>query len=112
MPALDEDELGTAVQRALEPLLVSGDRQARVVGGEHKSDESLGSARERRLDRLGDPRPPVLHARVDRQPELALEPGALSFGYFVKRGAAADAAVALAEPVDRLLRDGLPLAEV
>ena len=112
VPALDEDELGPALQRALQPLPVASDREARVVRCEHEPDEHLGSALECRLDRLGDSRPPVLHADEDRRPELLLERSALRLGDLVERRAAADPAVALGQLVDRLLRDRTALADV
>jgi hypothetical protein len=38
------------------------------VRREHEADERVGPAGKRLLDRLGDPRPPVLHADEDRHP--------------------------------------------
>ena len=55
VPALDEDELCAVLQRVLEPLPIAGDRQPRVVRGEDEANDPLGSAGQRRLDRLGDP---------------------------------------------------------
>src|SRR5581483_1030613 len=107
VPALDEDELGTPLERRLEPLAVTGDRQAREVRREHDADDRLGAVGEGRLDRLGDPRLPVLHADEDRHSELALERGALALGDLVERRAPADPAVALLQLLDGVLGDRL-----
>ena len=71
--------------------------------GEHEPDERLGSALERGLDRVGDSRPPVLHADEDRRPELAFERGALALRDLVERRAPADPAIALGQLIDRFL---------
>src|SRR5204863_2177214 len=55
---------------------------------------------------------PVLHANEDWQPELALQAGALGLRDLVERRAAADSPVALAQLLDRLLRDRTVLANV
>src|SRR5436190_21432483 len=95
VPALDEDEPGPPLEGVFQPLAVAGDRQPRVVRREHQADEGVGSAGERRLDRLRDPGEPVLHADEDRQPKLALEPRTLCLGDLVERRASTDPAVAL-----------------
>ena len=63
---------------------------------------------------VGDARRPVLHAREDRQPELALERGARLLGDRVQRRRVLDpeAAVALDEVVEVLGRDRPPAADV
>ena len=103
VPALDEDELCSALERRLQPLAIAGDREAGVMRREHEPDERLGSTRERSLHGLANPRPPVLHADEDRYPELAFKPGTLRFGDHVERRAAADPAIAFRQLVDRLL---------
>ena len=55
-PALDEAKLRAAAEGVLELRPVLLDREARVVRREHEADDRVGAARERLLDRLGDPR--------------------------------------------------------
>ena len=71
--------------------------------------DRVGAAGERALDRLRDPRLPVLHADVDRSAQLLLEGGALRLGHVVERRAAADPPIALGELLDGARREiGLP----
>ncbi len=103
VPALDEAQPGAPVERVLEPLAVAVDGQRRVVRREHEADDRVGAALDRAVDGLGDPRRPVLHARVDREAELALQPCARPLGHVVERRAPADPPVALRELLDRLV---------
>ena len=106
MPAVDQHELGVApVERRLEPLAVLADRHAREVRRQHDADQARRIAGERPVHRLHDPRPPVLHADEDRDPELALQRRALRLGDLVERRATADPPVALGQLGDRLVRD-------
>ena len=113
VPALDEGELGAAVERRLEPVAVAADRHARVVGRE---DERRRCARRRR--RAPRSAASAIHGcqcfmpDVDGEPELALERGALRLGDLVQRRAPADAPVALDELLDRLRADGPAAADV
>ena len=96
VPALDEAQPGASVERVLEPLAVAVDRELRVVRREDEPDDRVGAARDGQVDCLGDPRRPVLHAGVDREAELPLEPRARPLGHVVERRASADPPVALA----------------
>ena len=113
-PALDEAKLRPFGDGLLQLGAVAPDREARVVRCEHEPDELVGPVRERSLDRLGDPRPPVAHARVDRQAELGLERGAGRLGDLVEgvRLLDPEPSVALDEALEQLWLDRSPAADV
>ena len=69
----------------LDAPAVLADRHARVVGREHQRDDPGRAVGERLLDRLRDPRAPVLHPHVDGQAELSLEALALALGDRLER---------------------------
>ena len=105
VPALDEDQLGSAVEPLLEPVAVPADRDTRVVRRQHEPDEPVGTVSERALDGLRDPRVPMLHAHVNGQAGRLLQAGPLRLRDPVQRRGAADAAVALDQLVHGLLRE-------
>jgi hypothetical protein len=106
VPAVDETELGTTVERRLELLAVPLDREGRIVRRKHESDDAvrLGGAG----CGLGDVRRPVLH------PELAFERGAGRLGDLVERVRVLDTEppVALDEVGELLGRDRPAAANV
>ena len=104
--------LGAPVERVLEPLAVAVDRELRVVRSENEPHDRVGATLDGPVDRLGDPRRPVLHARVDREAELALEARARPLGHVVERRAAADPPVALGQLLDGFVRDRTAGADV
>src|SRR5829696_3347396 len=112
MPAVDEDEVGATVEPRLEPLAVAGDRETGVVRREHEPKHPRRASLDGAVGRLRDPRPPVLHAQVDGNPELPLQRGPLALGDLVERRAAADAPVALGQLLDGLVGDWPTLADV
>ena len=65
---------------------------------EHETDDRVGAARERLLDRLGDPGPPVPHAGEDGHAELGLECRPRRLGDLVQR-------VRLLDPEPLVARD-------
>src|SRR5262245_16395494 len=111
VPALDEAQPDAPVERVLEPLAVAVDRELRVVRREDEPDDQVGAALDGAVDRLGDSRRPVLHARVDGEANLALEPPARRLGDLVE-GRAANPPVALGELLDRLVGDRPARADV
>ena len=82
------------------------------MGGEHERDDALRAVGQGRVDRVGDPGVPVLHAHEDREAGLDLERGALGLGDLVERRAAADAPVALGQLGHGLRPDRPPAADV
>jgi hypothetical protein len=82
------------------------------VRREHDADDPRRAARQSRLDRLRDPRLPVLHADEDRHVEFPLQRGPLCLGHAVERRAPADAPVAFGQLRDCLVRDRAPAAHV
>ena len=113
VPALDEHELGAAARAP--PRAARGSRRSRAA-----SSGARGRARRSRRRRPAsarstasrDPRPPVLHADVDRHGELALERGALRLRDLVQRRATADAPVALGQLATACSETGRPAADV
>ena len=90
VPALDEVQLGAVSERGVELRAVPGDRHRGVVRREDKTDDLVRASGERGVDRVRDPRRPVLHPRADGHPELALERGARLLGDRVERGRVLD----------------------
>ena len=111
VPALDHVELRAAVESRLEPISVATDRDPRVVGREHESNDLCRSTCEGLGNGVCNPRLPVLHPDEDGNPELLLEPRALRLGDLVQRGDT-EAAVAGDKLVDRLLADRPSTADV
>ena len=81
---------------------------------EHEPDHLLGARRNGRVDRIRDPRRPVLHPREDRQAELGLERFPRLLGDRVERRGVLDAEppVALDEIGETLRRDRAAAADV
>ena len=112
-PALDERELRAAAERFLELPPVPRDRERRVVRREHEADDRRRAGLERLLDRVGDPRRPVLHPREHGDAELALERGARRLRDRVQRRVLdAEPPVPLDELREALRPDRAPAADV
>ncbi len=111
-PALDEAQLGPARERRLQALPVAVDRQLRVVRRQHEADDRLRAAGQRLLDRVRDPRLPVLHPHEHGHAELGFQRRPLALGDLVERRAPSDPAVALGQLLDGGVRHGPPLADV
>ena len=114
MPAVDERELGAALERLRELGAVAADRHRGVVRGEHETDNRLRAAGDCSLRRVGDPRRPVLHPGEDGHVELALERRARLLGDRVERRSVLDPeqAIPLDEIVEQLRSNRLPAADV
>ena len=53
VPAVDEAQRDTSVERVLQPLAIAVDRQLRVVRREDEPDDQVGIARDGKVDCLG-----------------------------------------------------------